>query len=90
MTSSLDLESIVPHRLGVRNRASVRAGRKSSGSVWVVVGQYPTTAALVLGISPAVSAAVADLIIIATAHVMGAALLTNDARMRDAGIVRTV
>jgi PIN domain nuclease of toxin-antitoxin system len=54
-----------------------------------------------LGISPAVAAAVADLpdtfhcdpadrIIVATARVMGAALLTNDARIRDAGIVQTV
>ena len=54
-----------------------------------------------LGISPAVAAAVADLpdtfhrdpadrIIVATARVMGAALLTSDARIRDAGIVQTV
>jgi PIN domain nuclease of toxin-antitoxin system len=54
-----------------------------------------------LGISPAVAAAVADLpgtfhrdpadrIIVATARVVGAALLTNDARIRDAGIVQTV
>jgi PIN domain nuclease of toxin-antitoxin system len=54
-----------------------------------------------LGISAAVAAAVADLpdtfhrdpadrIIVATARVMGAALLTNDARIRDAGIVQTV
>ena len=54
-----------------------------------------------LGISPAIAAAVADLpdtfhrdpadrIIVATARVMGAVLLTNDARIRDAGIVQTV
>ncbi len=54
-----------------------------------------------LGISPAVAAAVADLpdtfhrdpadrIIVATTRVVGAALLTNDARIRDAGIVQTV
>jgi PIN domain nuclease of toxin-antitoxin system len=52
-------------------------------------------------ISPAVAAAVADLpdtfhrdpadrIIVATARVMGAVLLTNDVRIRDAGIVQTV
>lgn len=54
-----------------------------------------------LGISPAVAAAVADLpdtfhrdpadrIIVATARVMGATLLTSDARIRDAGIVQVV
>ena len=54
-----------------------------------------------LGISPAVAAAVADLpdtfhrdtadrIIVASARVMGAVLLTNDARIRGAGIVQTV
>jgi PIN domain nuclease of toxin-antitoxin system len=54
-----------------------------------------------LGISPAVAAAVADLpdtfhrdpadrIIVATTRVVGATLLTNDARIRDAGIVQTV
>jgi PIN domain nuclease of toxin-antitoxin system len=54
-----------------------------------------------VGISPAVAAAVADLpetfhrdpadrIIVATARIMGAALLTNDTRIRDAGIVQTV
>jgi PIN domain nuclease of toxin-antitoxin system len=52
-------------------------------------------------ISPAVAAAVADLpgtfhrdpadrIIVATARVMGAVLLTNDIRIRDAGIVPTI
>ena len=52
-------------------------------------------------ISPAVAAAVADLpdtfhrdpadrIIVATARVMGAVLLTNDSRIREAGIVQTV
>jgi PIN domain nuclease of toxin-antitoxin system len=52
-------------------------------------------------ISPAVAAAAADLpdtfhrdpadrIIVATARVMGAVLLTNDIRIRDAGIVQTV
>jgi PIN domain nuclease of toxin-antitoxin system len=54
-----------------------------------------------IGISPAVAAAVADLpetfhrdpadrIIVASAIIMGAVLLTNDARIRDAGIVQTV
>lgn len=54
-----------------------------------------------IGISPAVAAAVADLpasfhrdpadrIIVASARIMGAVLLTNDARIRDAGIVQTV
>lgn len=54
-----------------------------------------------VGISPAVAAAVADLpgtflcdpadrIIVATARIMGAALLTDDTRIRDAGIVQTV
>lgn len=54
-----------------------------------------------LDISPAVAAAVADLpdtfhrdpadrIIVATARVMGAVLLTNDERIRSAGIVQTV
>jgi len=32
----------------------------------------------------------ADRIIVATARIMGAALLTNDTRIRDAGIVQTV
>lgn len=54
-----------------------------------------------IGITPAVAAAVADLpeafhrdpadrIIVASAHIMGAALLTNDGRIREAGIVKTV
>jgi PIN domain nuclease of toxin-antitoxin system len=54
-----------------------------------------------IGISPAVAAAVADLpdtfpcdpadrIIVASARIMGAFLLTSDARIRDAGIVETV
>lgn len=54
-----------------------------------------------LDISPAVAAAVADLpdtfhrdpadrIIVATARVMGAVLLTNDERIRSAGVVQTV
>lgn len=54
-----------------------------------------------LDVSPAVAAAVADLpdtfhrdpadrIIVATARVMGAVLLTNDERIRSAGIVQTV
>jgi PIN domain nuclease of toxin-antitoxin system len=54
-----------------------------------------------IGISPAVAAAVADLpdtfhrdpadrIIVASARILGAVLLTNDTRIRDAGIVTTV
>ncbi len=54
-----------------------------------------------VGISPAVAAAVAglpgtfqwdpaDRIIVASALVMGAAVLTNDGRIRDARIVKTV
>lgn len=54
-----------------------------------------------MGISPAVAAEVArlpdsfhrdpaDRIIVATAMVLGAALLTNDRRIRDAALVPTV
>jgi PIN domain nuclease of toxin-antitoxin system len=53
------------------------------------------------GTAPAIAAADADLpatfhrdpadrIIVATAHVLGAMLLTNDGRIRDADIVRTL